>query len=218
MKTRRVGPSLIQTAKDFPNEEACHNFLEAARWPEGVCCLQCGGDNISKFTVKGKTRTVVNKKTGEITRKTGPDRYMYQCLEKTCKYQFAATTGTIFTDTHLPLRVWMQAIALMATAKKGISALQLQRHLGVAYRTAWYLNHRLREAMAEDGDALRGIVEADETYVGGKAKNMHKKQREEKIGGRGVHGKDTVFSMVERDGRVKTYHVPAINRFHVICK
>lgn len=218
MKTRRVGPSLIQTAKDFPNEQACHNFLEAARWPDGVRCLQCGGNQISKFTVKGKTRTVVNKKTGEIKEKTGPDRYMYQCLEKTCKYQFAATTGTIFTDTHLPLRIWMQAVALMATAKKGVSALQLQRNLGVAYRTAWYLSHRLREAMAGDGGVLTGIVEVDETYVGGKAKNMHKKQREEKIGGRGVHGKDTVFGMVERDGRVKTFHVPALNRYHVIAK
>ena len=112
----------------------------------------------------------------------------------------------------------MQAIALVATAKKGISALQLQRNLGVAYRTAWYLSHRLREAMADQGGLLSGIVEADETYVGGKAKNMHAKQREEKIGGRGVRGKDTVFGMVERDGRVKTYHVPALNRFHVIDK
>ena len=218
MKTRRVGPSLIQTAKDFPNEQACHNFLEAARWPSGVRCLQCGSDKISKFIVKGKTRITTSKKTGETKAKTGPDRYMYQCLEKTCKYQFAATTGTLFTDTHLPLRVWMQAIALMATAKKGISALQLQRNLGIAYRTAWYLNHRLRQAMAEDGDLLGGIIEVDETYVGGKAKNMHAKQREEKIGGRGVHGKDTVFGMVERGGNVKTFHVPALNRYHVIDK
>src|SRR5262245_38522989 len=117
MKTRRVGPSLIQTAKDFPNEETCHNYVAAARWPNGVRCLQCGGDKVSKFTAKGKTRIVTNKRTGEQTTKTSPDRYMYQCLEKTCKYQFQAITGTIFTDTHLPLRIWMQAIALMSTAK-----------------------------------------------------------------------------------------------------
>jgi hypothetical protein len=212
MKTRRVGPSLIQTAKDFPNEQSCHNYLESARWPNGVHCLECGWNKISKFTVKGKTR--IDKKTKQT--KTGPDRYMYQCLK--CRYQFAATTGTIFTDTHLPLRTWMQAIALMSTAKKGISALQLQKLLGIAYRTAWYLNHRLREAMSDDGDLLSGIVEVDETFVGGKAKNMHAKERAKKISGRGAVGKDTVLGMVERDGRVKTYHVPALNRFHVIDK
>lgn len=94
---------------------------------------------------------------------------MYQCLEKTCKYQFAATTGTLFTDTHLELRTWMQAIALMCTAKKGISAKQMERVLDVSYKTAWYLNHRIRKSM-EDGvnPLFTGTVEADETYVGGK--------------------------------------------------
>src|SRR6266481_5180876 len=138
-KTHRIGPSIIQTAKDFATEKQCHDYLEAARWPNGVRCLQCGNAGISKFTVKGKTRVVTNKTTGAVTTKTGPDRFMYQCLEKTCKYQFAATTGTIFTDTHLPLSTWMQALALMCTAKKGISAKQMERTLGVSYKTAWYL-------------------------------------------------------------------------------
>src|ERR1700719_2666914 len=108
-KTHRVGPSIIQTAKDFASEEQCHDYLEAKRWPGGVRCLQCGGAAISKYIVKGKTRTNLDKKTGESITKTGPDRFMYQCLEKTCKYQFSTTTGTIFSDTHLPLRTWMQA-------------------------------------------------------------------------------------------------------------
>ena len=217
-KTHRVGPSIIQTAKDFPSEQACHDYLEAARWPEGVRCLKCDHDAIRKYTVKGKTRVKVDKKTGAQTTQTGPDRFMYQCMKSGCAYQFTAATGTLFSDTHLPLRVWMQAVALLCNAKKGMAAKQLERTIGVSYKTAWYLSHRIREAMDQEGGILSGIVEADETYVGGKAKNMHKKKRDEKIGGRGTHGKDTVFGMVERGGNLKMYHVPALNRFNVIDK
>ncbi|HEV3330164.1 MAG TPA: IS1595 family transposase [Bryobacteraceae bacterium] len=194
-KTHRVGPSIIQTAKDFASEETCHNYLEAARWPEGVRCLQCGGSAISKFTVKGKTRV---SQTGVA--KTGPDRFMYQCLEKTCKYQFAATTGTIFSDTHLPLRVWMQAIALLCTAKKGISAKQMERTMGVSYKTAWYLNHRIRKAMDEGIEGLfTGTVEADETYVGGRYDKRRKRAK---------YDKEPVFGMKEREtGRVHAKHI-----------
>jgi transposase-like protein len=216
-KTHRVGPSIIQTAKDFPSEQACHDYLEAARWPEGVTCLKCQSDSISKYTIHGKTRIKIDKKTGKEVIHTGPDRFMYQCMA--CGYQFSTTTGTLFSDTKLPLRVWMQAVALLCGAKKGISAKQMERALDISYKTAWYLNHRIREAMA-DGDVLplSGVVEVDESYLGGRAKNMHAKKRKEKIGGRGVHGKDTVFGMVERGGNVKTFHVPALNRFHVIDK
>jgi hypothetical protein len=206
-KTHRVGPSLIQTAKDFASEQVCHEYLEAARWPDGVRCLQCGGSAVSKFSVKGKTRITVDKKTGEEKVKTGPDRYMYQCLEKTCKYQFAATTGTIFSDTHLPLRVWMQAIALMCTAKKGISAKQMERNMGVSYKTAWYLNHRIRKAMEEGIGLFTGTVEMDETYVGGKYGKRRKRAR---------YDKEPVFGIVEREtGRVHARHIPAANIFQI---
>jgi hypothetical protein len=140
-KTHRIGPSIIDTAKAFASEEACHEYLEAARWPEGVRCLVCGHDKVSKFTVRGHMRTYANGET-----KPTPDRFMYQCLNPECKYQFAATTGTIFSDTHLPLRTWMLAVALMCNAKKGISAKQMERDMGVSYKTAWYLNHRIRKA------------------------------------------------------------------------
>jgi hypothetical protein len=207
-KTHRVGPSLIQTARDFASEKVCHDYLEAARWPEGVRCLQCGCSDISKFTVKGKTRITVDKKTGEEKVKTGPDRYMYQCLEKTCKYQFAATAGTIFSDTHLPMRVWMQAIALMCTAKKGISAKQMERNMGVSYKTAWYLNHRIRKAMEEGIEGLfTGTVEMDETYVGGKFDKRRKRAR---------YDKEPVFGIVEREtGRVYARHIEAANSFEI---
>lgn len=160
-KTHRIGPSLIDTAKRFAEEKPCHDYLEAARWPGGLRCLKCDHDKVCKFTSKGKTR--VNAKG--IAR-TGPDRFMYQCLK--CKYKFQATTGTIFSDTHLPLSKWMLAVAIMCNAKKSVSAKQMERDMGVSYKTAWYLNHRIRKAMDEGFTGVfDGVVEVDETYVGG---------------------------------------------------
>lgn len=209
-KTHRIGPSIIETAKAFSSEENCHNYLEAARWPNGVRCLQCDFDRVSKYTVKGKTRIVTDKNTGKAKTKTGPDRFMYQCLNPDCKYQFAATVGTIFGDTHLPLSTWMLAIAIMCNAKKGVSAKQMERDMGVSYKTAWYLNHRIRKAMDEEGgiDGLfTGTVEADETYVGGKYDKRRKRAK---------YDKPPVFGMIEREtGRVHAKHIPAPNRWAV---
>jgi len=160
-KTHRIGPSLIETARIFATEEACHEYLQVARWPEGVRCLKCDHDNTSKFRIPGKTR--LNKK-GIV--KTGPDRFMYQCLK--CRYQFSTTTGTIFSDTHLPLSKWMLAVAITCNAKKSVSAKQMERDMGVSYKTAWFLNHRIRKAMDTPEGLFSGIVEVDATFVGGK--------------------------------------------------
>jgi transposase-like protein len=201
-KTHRVGTSLIDTAKAFATEENCHMYLEAARWPNGVTCLKCGHSKVSKYTVKGKTR--VNAK-GET--KVSPDRPMYQCLNKECKYQFQTITGTIFSDTHLPLSKWMMAIAIMCNAKKGASAKQIERDLGVSYKTAWYLNHRIRKAMNEGAGLFTGTVEADETYIGGK---FDKRRAPAK------YDKAPVFGMKEREtGRVHIQHITAANRWSV---
>lgn len=182
-KTHRVGPNIIETTAAFASEEACHAYLEKARWPNGVRCLDCGHDGISKFTLTGQTRT---RKDG-TTRKS-PDRPMYQCLK--CNYQFAATTGTIFGDTHLPLSKWMLATAIMCSAKKGVSAKQMERHLNVSYKTAWYLNHRLREAMGDSApDIFTGIVEADATFIGGKYDKRRKRAK---------YDKQPVFGLIQR--------------------
>jgi transposase-like protein len=161
-KTHRIGLNLIETARVFASEETCHNYLEAARWPDGVRCLRCDSDKICKFTLKGKMKTYADGTTRPM-----PDRFLYECL--LCRYQFAATTGTIFSDTHLPLSKWMLATAIMCNAKKSVSAKQMERDMGVSYKTAWYLNHRIREGMgiveASDGSQLTGIVEADETTL-----------------------------------------------------
>jgi transposase-like protein len=201
-KTHRIGPNLIETAKVFASEENCHTYLEAARWPNGVRCLRCDFDKVSKFVLKGTMKTYADGTT-----KPTPDRFLYQCA--LCKYQFATTTGTIFSDTHLPLSKWMMAVAILCNAKKSVSAKQMERDMGVSYKTAWYLNHRIREAMADGGiDGLfTGTVEADETYIGGKYDKRRKRAK---------YDKEPVFGMIEREtGRVHAKHIPAANRWAV---
>jgi hypothetical protein len=129
---------------------------------------------------------------------------VYQCLEPTCKQQFSVTSGTIFHDSRIPLSKWFMAISLVMDAKKGISAKQLQQHLGLgSYQTAWHMTHRIREAMVDNsGSLLKGTVEVDETYIGGKAKRRggQKKTRAEKF--------DMVMGFRERGGRVRFAHIP----------
>src|SRR5260370_3922012 len=148
--------NLIDVAKELATDEQCLAFLEKQRWPDGIVrCPTCGNDKISKITRKAVTK---NKRA-----------QVYQCLEPTCKGQFSATNGSIFHDSHLPLHKWFMAIALIVDAKKGISAKQLQAHLGIgSYKTAWYICHRVRTAtMDSDPKPLSGVVEIDETYIGG---------------------------------------------------
>jgi hypothetical protein len=159
-------------------------YLEAMRWPNGVRCTVCGAKEVSRITRKSKTKNVRAQ--------------VYQCLEKTCKSQFSATNGTIFHDSHLPLSKWFTAIALLVDAKKGMSALQLSRHLGCNYRTAWYLAHRIREAMDEpEGLKLTGTVEIDETYIGGKQRGHRRK----------LKNKDVVLGIRQRGGPLKLVQV-----------
>lgn len=173
--------SVIDVTRVFGTTEACVNYLEKMRWPEGVRCLVCGNDKISKFVTNETEREVKSRRTGNLKTVRVPARHLYTCLEPTCGFQFSATSGTILHDTHLPIEKWFLAVALMTNAKKGLSAKQMERDLGVSYRTAWYLNHRIRKAM-EDGapGLLTGTVEADETYVGGRYDRRRKRDRWEK--------------------------------------
>jgi len=124
---------LIDVTRKFKTEDDCLDYLESLRWPKGeIGCVHCGEiGRISKITREAKGR---NKRTR-----------LYQCMA--CNQQFSATSGTIFHDSHLPLTKWFIAIALICEGKKGVSACQLQRHIGGSYRTSWYLAHRIREAM-----------------------------------------------------------------------
>lgn len=198
--------NLIDVAKQFGTPEACNDFLEKMRWPEGVECFHCDSKRVSKYVKQAGTRMRHSRKSGKLEEKAVPARILYVCLD--CKKQFSVTEGTIFNDTHLPLEKWFHAVALMVNAKKGLSAMQLQRDLSTAYKTSWYLAHRIRKAMGlieqADDQPLSGTVEVDETFMGAKKYDKRRK--------RGPHQKEPVFGMVERDGRAKTYHMPHLNR------
>jgi transposase-like protein len=182
----------ILSAPHFHNEVAAIARLEAIVWPQGPFCPRCGGfDRITP--VKGGRPGL---------RRCGP-----------CKREFTVTVGTIFERSHVKLHKWFQAAHLMASSKKGISAHQLHRTLKVQYKTAWFIEHRLREAMRElnPTEPLGGegkTVEMDETFVGGLEKNKHRSKRQHK--GTGGVGKEAVYSLVERGGRVRFHHVPAV--------
>jgi len=172
------------------------------RWPDGIRCPVCGCDRISKIT--RKAGTVTRGKTEGEARKNRRTR-IYQCLEETCKQQFSATAGTIFNDSHLPLTKWFMALALIVDAKKSISANQLKQHLGIgSYRTAWYMAHRIRKAMVNEGSAdLTGIVEMDETWLGGRAKGAGSGWRKTN-----PRLKQVIVGIKERGGRIKMIHAP----------
>jgi transposase-like protein len=160
-------PKLIER---FGADDKCREYLEDLRWPNGVECPRCGGRSISRIE----------------------KRKQYEC--NSCRYQFSVTAGTVFHDSHLPLWKWFLSIYLVGESKKGISASQLGRTIGVSYKTAWYLGHRIRSAMEEDSPIpLRGIVEVDETWVGGKRK----------VPGEPWAGKTMILGAVERGGRIR---------------
>src|ERR1700694_468784 len=183
----------ILSAPHFHDEAAAIVRLEAIVWPQGAFCPRCGGfDRITP--VKGGRPGL---------RRCGP-----------CKREFTVTVGTIFERSHVKLHKWFQAAHLLASSKKGISAHQLHRTLKVTYKTAWFMAHRLREAMRELNltTPLGGegkIVEIDETYVGGREKNKHRSKRL-KLGTGGI-GKEIVFGLVERGGKVRSRHVPTVS-------
>src|SRR5271169_5261432 len=134
--------NLIDVTKKFATPDACNDFIESMRWPDGVQCLACDGKRVSKYTKQAGSRKRMNPDTADEEIRAVPSRILYVCLD--CGFQFSAITGTIFHDTHLNLEKWFMAVALMVNAKKGLSALQLKRGIKVAYKTAWYLNHRIR--------------------------------------------------------------------------
>lgn len=188
--------SSVLSAPHFHDEKAAYAFLEARVWPKGPVCPKCGGmDRISKM--HGKSTRIG----------------AYKCYQ--CRSKFRVTVGTVFEDSHVPLNIWLQAVALLTASKKGFSSNQLHRTLGVTLKTAWFMSHRIREAM-RDGSLRQpmgsgGIVEADETYFGPtKEPKVLKTPRRDpptKGGRSGPANKRAIISLVERGGSVRSFHV-----------
>jgi Transposase zinc-ribbon domain len=143
-----VGHILLSDA--LATEEGCLDYLEALRWPDGVRCLRCGSDRVSRFVANASFRRRFSEKRQAHVVVSIPARRLYQCNSPGCRRQFSAITGTVFMDSRLPLRTWFRAVAMVAEAGPDVSAKEMERGLGVSYRTAWLLNHRIREALGRE--------------------------------------------------------------------
>lgn len=169
--------NLVELIQQFNSETKCRAYIELLRWPDGVACPHCQSKKIYRLE----------------------NRPLLLCAS--CEHQFSATVGTIFHDTHLPLEKWFLATFLLCESKKGMSACQIQHSLGISYKTAWYLCHRIRAAMLQTSRGkLTGTVEMDETYVGGKVRGKGWR--------RGRENKEIVIGIRKRNGELRFFHAP----------
>lgn len=176
--------NIFDFQKAFSTEKKCRDYLEQQRWNGTPACPFCGSLNVHRF----------------------PNDKIFKCREKECRNKFSVTVGTIYENTKLPLTKWFLATYILSVHSKGISSLQLANWLGVTQKTAWHLNHRIREMLTINApELLEGIVEVDESYIGGSESNKHASKR--KVKGGTAH-KSMVFGAVQRDGSVKTKVIP----------
>ncbi len=176
---------LVAAIEHFANPQVCVDTVAAAKWPNGPECPRCQGKRLSYVTT----------------------RYTWTCLA--CRKQFSVKVGTIFEDSPIQLNKWLCAMWMIGNCKNGVSSYEIARDLQVTQKTAWFMLHRLRYAMHHGTiNKMSGTVEADETFIGGKARNMHAGRREKMIKGRGPMGKEIVFGLLDREtGKVHTRHV-----------
>lgn len=182
LSDKELPKTLQQAIKFFSDDLTCINLIASRRWQDGVAvCPKCDDTNNTFL----------------------PSRKVWQCKNKACRKQFSVKVGTIFEDSPIGLDKWLTAVWLITSAKNGISSYEIHRSIGVTQKTAWFMMHRIRLAM-QNGSFMKlsGNVEVDETFIGGKAKNMHSAKRKAIIQGRGSVGKTAVMGLLERKGRV----------------
>lgn len=186
---------LAAIAERYGNEESARAFLEATRWPHGAVCPKCGCINARRLgSVRGQ-----RKGLGKVGKSKPCPPGLWFCLE--CEAHFTVTVGTVMEASKIPLHKWLLAMYLMGASKKGVSAHQLHRTLGITYKSAWFLAHRIRYAMTQEPlkTRLGGVIEFDETYMGGKMRNTQHGQRQP--------AKYPVVSLVQRGGGSRSFHV-----------
>ena len=186
--THDTPKTLLDAVKFFADYENCHRAMVRKRWPDGIVrCPACGSDHV-KWLANAR---------------------VWKCYGKHPRPKFSLKVGTTFEDSPLPLSKWLPAVWLISSAKNGISSYELARALGVTQRTAWFMLHRIRKAM-QAGTFLKldGEVEVDETFIGGKARNMHVAQRQRRITGTGGKDKTAVMGIVKRGGEVRAAVIP----------
>lgn len=201
MNTADIPATKVEAIRYFSDEERAHEFLVAMRWPDGVTCPHCESRDVGKLSVSTTTTKAGNRTT----------RRVWNC--KACKRQFTAKVKTIFEDSPLPLGTWLPAVWMVVNSKNGVSSCELARDLGITQRSAWHVAHRIRAAMHHGLFGMAGEVEADETYIGAKARNMHKHVRRRKVRGTGGAHMAAVAGLLERStsgklSRVKLKIIP----------
>ena len=183
--TDSLPTNLMEAMKHFSDPMVCLQTVAAIKWPNGPVCPKCNSKRLSFLQT----------------------RLMWKCLD--CKKQFSVKVGTIFEDSPIGLDKWIMAMWMLANCKNGISSYEVARDLKVTQKTAWFMLHRIRQAMQSGSiEKLSGEVEVDETFMGGKSQNMHESKRASRIHGRGPHGKTAVLGFLQRGGTVRASVVP----------
>ena len=173
--------TLSEAIQSFANPDNAIRYFSAKRWPDGVACPYCEADEPMFLST----------------------RKIWKCRK--CRKQFSVKVGTIFEDSAIPLSKWLTAMWLIANCKNGVSSYEIARDLGITQKSAWFMLQRIRQALqGKKGGKIGGHIEVDETFIGGKARNMHLRKRRERIQGRGVTGKAVVIGMLQRGGQVRT--------------